>query len=114
MSVPAVLHPFAVPAREADDFLNIVRAEGSVLWSEDGSRYLDGTASLWYCAAGHGRREIVDAVARQMSELDAYHTFGRFTNPPQEELARQLVALGPVPDARILFTQGGSEASTAR
>jgi adenosylmethionine-8-amino-7-oxononanoate aminotransferase len=109
MSVPAVLHPFAVPAREADDFLNIVRAEGSVLWSEDGSRYLDGTASLWYCAAGHGRREIVDAVARQMSELDAYHTFGRFTNPPQEELARQLVALGPVPDARILFTQGGSE-----
>jgi len=109
MSVPAVLHPFAVPAREADDFLNIVRAEGSVLWSEDGSRYLDGTASLWYCAAGHGRREIVDAVARQMSELDAYHTFGRFTNPPQEELAQQLVELGPVPDARILFTQGGSE-----
>jgi adenosylmethionine-8-amino-7-oxononanoate aminotransferase len=110
MSVPAVLHPFAVPAREADEFLNIVRAEGSVLWSEDGSRYLDGTASLWYCAAGHGRREIVDAVARQMSELDAYHTFGRFTNPPEQALAEQLVALGPVPDARILFTQGGSEA----
>ena len=109
MSVPAVLHPFAVPAREADDFLNIVRAEGSVLWSEDGSRYLDGTASLWYCAAGHGRREIVDAVARQMSELDAYHTFGRITNRPQQELAEQLVALGPVPGARILFTQGGSE-----
>ena len=109
MTVPTVLHPFAMPAREADEFLNIVRAEGCVLWSEDGGRYLDATASLWYCAAGHGRREIVDAVARQMSELDAYHTFGRFTNPPAEELARRLVDLGPVPEARILFTQGGSE-----
>ena len=110
MSVPTVLHPFAAPAREAGDFLNIVRAEGCTLWSEDGSRYLDGTASLWYCAAGHGRREIVDAVARQMAELDAYHTFGRFTNPRQEELAEQLIAFGPVPGARIHFTQGGSEA----
>ncbi|MDX6729478.1 MAG: hypothetical protein QOK49_4283 [Baekduia sp.] len=110
MSVPTVLHPFAAPGRQAEDFLEIVRAEGSRLWAADGRSYLDGTASLWYCAAGHGRRAIVDAVAKQMAELDAYHTFGRFTNRPQQELADALVALGPVPDARVLFASGGSEA----
>ena len=110
MSVPAVLHPFANPGREAADFLEIVRAEGSRLWAADGRSYLDGTASLWYCAAGHGRRAIVEAVTAQMGELDAYHTFGRFTNRPQQALAETLLALGPVPGARVLFTSGGSEA----
>ena len=109
MSVPAVLHPFANPARDAGDFLEIVRAQGSRLWGADGRAYLDGTASLWYCAAGHGRREIADAVAAQMGELEAFHTFGRFTNRPSNELAEALVELGPVPGARVLFTNGGSE-----
>lgn len=110
MSVPSVLHPFAAPAREAGDFLEVVRGEGSRVWAADGRGYLDGTASLWYCAAGHGRTEIADAVAAQMSQLEAYHTFGRFTNRPQEELANAILDLGAVPDGRVLFGQGGSEA----
>ncbi len=110
MGVPSVLHPFAAPAREAGDFLEIVRGEGSRVWAADGRDYLDGTASLWYCAAGHGRTEIADAVGAQMSQLEAYHTFGRFTNRPQEELAEVILGLGPVPGGRVLFAQGGSEA----
>lgn len=110
MGVPSVLHPFAAPARDAGDFLPIVRGEGSRVWAADGRSYLDGTASLWYCAVGHGRREIADAVATQMGELEAFHTFGRFTNRPQEQLAEELLALGALPGGRILFTQGGSEA----
>jgi putrescine aminotransferase len=110
MSVPAVLHPFANPARDASEYLEIVRGEGSRLWDADGKAYLDGTASLWYCAAGHGRRQIVEAVAAQMSDLAAYHTFGRFTNRPADQLAEELVELGPIPGARVLFTTGGSEA----
>lgn len=110
MSLPQVLHPFAVPARPAEDYLEIVRGEGCRVWDADGRGYLDGTASLWYCAAGHGRREISDAVAGQMAELEAYHTFARFTNPPEDRLAELLLGLGPLPDARVLFTCGGSEA----
>ncbi|HET8979793.1 MAG TPA: aspartate aminotransferase family protein [Solirubrobacteraceae bacterium] len=110
MSVPRVLHPFANPAKEAGGFLEVVRAEGSRLWDSDGNAYLDGTASLWYCAAGHGRREIVDAAAAQMAEVDAFHTFGRFTNVPSQRLADALLELEPIPDARVLFTNSGSEA----
>jgi adenosylmethionine-8-amino-7-oxononanoate aminotransferase len=110
MTVPQVLHPFAAPARQAGDYLEIVRGEGCRLWDSDGRVYLDGTASLWYCAAGHGRREIADAVAAQMEQVAAYHTFGSFTNTPEQRLAETLMELEPIPDARVLFTLTGSEA----
>ncbi len=111
MAVPRVLHPFAVPARPAEDFLDIVRAEGCRIWDADGRSYLDGTASLWYCAAGHGRREIIDAICAQLGELEAFHTFARFTNPPEQRLADLLInELEAIPDGRVLFTCGGSEA----
>ena len=109
MTLPQVLHPFAAPTRAAGDYLDVVRAEGCRLWDSEGRTYLDGTASLWYCAAGHGRREIIDAVHAQMNELAAYHTFGRFTNPPAQRLADTLTELEPIPGARVLFTNGGSE-----
>ncbi len=110
MALPSVLHPFAVPSRPAEDYLEIVRAEGCRIWDAAGRSYLDGTASLWYCAAGHGRREIIDAICAQLGELDAFHTFARFTNPPEQRLAELILELEPIPDARVLFTCGGSEA----
>jgi putrescine---pyruvate transaminase len=110
MSVPQVFHPFAAPTKPAEHYLEVVRAEGCRLWDNEGKSYLDGTASLWYCAAGHGRSEIVDAVNEQMRVLAAYHTFGRFTNPPARRLADMLMELEPIAGARILFTNGGSEA----
>ena len=110
MTVPQVLHPFAAPTRQAGDYLEIVRGEGCRLWDSDGRVYLDGTASLWYCAVGHGRREIADAVAAQMEQVAAYHTFASFTNGPEQRLAELLMELEPIPDARVLFTLTGSEA----
>ncbi|MBV9805026.1 MAG: aspartate aminotransferase family protein [Solirubrobacterales bacterium] len=110
MALPSVLHPFAVPSRPAEDYLEIVRAEGCRIWDAAGRSYLDGTASLWYCAAGHGRREIIDAICAQLGELDAFHTFARFTNPPEQRLAELILELEPIPEARVLFTCGGSEA----
>jgi adenosylmethionine-8-amino-7-oxononanoate aminotransferase len=110
MTVPQVLHPFAAPTRQAGDFVEVVRGEGCRLWDSEGRTYLDGTASLWYCAAGHGRREITDAVAAQMEQVAAYHTFGSFTNTPEERLTAMLIELEPIQDARVLFTSSGSEA----
>jgi adenosylmethionine-8-amino-7-oxononanoate aminotransferase len=110
MTVPRLLHPFAAPTTDADEFLEIVRADGCRLWDHQGRTYLDGTASLWYCAAGHGRTEIIEAVHEQMGELVAYHTFGRFTNPPAQRLANELMELEPIAGARVLFTNSGSEA----
>jgi putrescine---pyruvate transaminase len=104
----AFLHPYAIPAKE--HFHTIVRGQGALVWDSSGREYVDGMASLWYCAIGHGRSEMADAVAAQMRTLAAYSTFDPFTNEPAEQLATRLSMLAPMPDARVFFTSSGSEA----
>ena len=102
------MHPFAKPTRES--FTPIVRGEGALLFTKDGRELVDGMASLWYCAVGHGRAEIADAVYAQMKVLETYSCFEPFTNEPAEALADRLCAMTPMPDARVFYTCSGSEA----
>ena len=90
--------------------LVIESGEGSHVRSESGVDYLDATAGLWYCNVGHGRREIADAVMRQMSSIAAYSNFGDFATRPTLDLAERLADAAPMPDARVFFTSGGSDA----
>jgi adenosylmethionine-8-amino-7-oxononanoate aminotransferase len=108
VSLPAYLHPFCRPAR--DTFLTIVRGDGALVWDADGNEYIDGMASLWCVNVGHGRREIIDAVAAQMSALACYHTFEPFANEPADRLADEIAAVAPMPGARVFLTTSGSEA----
>jgi putrescine aminotransferase len=104
----AFLHPFAKPTRES--FVRIVRGEGALVWDADGNELVDGMASLWYCAVGHGRAEIADAVSAQMKQLAAYSCFDPFTNGPAEDLAERLHGIAPMADARVFLCCSGSEA----
>ena len=104
----AFLHPFAPPSRES--FITLSRGDGALVWDADGTEYIDAMASLWYCAIGHGRREMAEAIADQITTLEAYSCFDPFTTPPADELAERLVALTPIADARVFFCQSGSEA----
>lgn len=105
-------HPFAdmhtVQGRE----LVIDRAEGVWLYDEDGKRYLDATAALWYANVGHGRREIADAVAEQMKRLAGYQIFDVFANRPALALAERLTQLAPLGEGSVTFftSGGGSDA----
>jgi len=108
--VPALLHPFAKPSLSSQCFVRMVRGEGAAVFDDAGRRYVDAMASLWYCNVGHARGEVVDAVTRQMRELETYHCFERFAGPRAEELAARLSALAPVPGSRVFLTSGGSEA----
>jgi putrescine aminotransferase len=105
---PAYLHPFCRPAR--DSFVTIVRGDGAVVWDDAGNEYVDGMASLWCVNVGHGRREIVDAVAVQMSALACYHTFEPFANEPADRLSDEIASFAPMNGARIFLTTSGSEA----
>lgn len=107
---PRLLHSFARPAAGADTYITIVGGEGAEVVDAVGRRYIDALASLWYCNIGHGRREVVEAIAGQAGRLAGYHTFDRFTNEPADALAERLARLAPMPDARVFFTSGGSEA----
>jgi putrescine aminotransferase len=93
-----------------DDAIVIERGDGVWLWDDRGNRYLDGSASLWYCNVGHGREEIADAVAAQMKKLEAWSIFGDAATPPAVELADKLAELSSLEEAKIFFTTGGGDA----
>ncbi|MEO5724358.1 MAG: aminotransferase class III-fold pyridoxal phosphate-dependent enzyme [Ilumatobacteraceae bacterium] len=102
------LHPFAKPTRSS--YVRIVRGQGALVWDSDGNELIDGMASLWYCAVGHGRGEIADAVAAQIRQIAAYSCFDPFTTGPAEDLADDLATIAPMPDARVFLCCSGSEA----
>ena len=108
MTKSAFLHPFAKPTQT--DFVTIVRGEGATVFDDTGRAYVDALASLWYCNIGHGRGDVVDAVADQMRRLEAFHTFERFTNEPAEALCEALAHIAPFPSTRVFLTSSGSEA----
>lgn len=107
---PALLHPFAPPAKAAGDYISLVRGEGARVFDADGKSYIDGLANLWLCQVGHGRREIIDAVAAQMSGLECFNTFNPFTNPSADAAAEAVRVRSPHPDGRVFFGLGGSDA----
>lgn len=103
-------HPFAdMAAVEAGGELVVERGEGVHVWDEDGHRYLDATAALWYCNVGYGRGEIAEAAAEQLRRLPAYSAFGDLSNRPAMELAERVAQIAPVPDSKVFLTSGGSD-----
>ena len=102
-------HGFAdMGAVDGREFV-VDRGEGCYVWDENGRRYLDGTASLWYANVGYGRDEIARAAAAQLEKLHAYHVFGDFATRPVLDLADRLAALAPVPESKVFLTSGGSD-----
>jgi beta-alanine--pyruvate transaminase len=86
----------------------LARASGMSYWTADGREILDGVAGLWCVNAGHGRKEIADAVARQMHTMDFAPTF-QMGHPLAFELANRLAELSPPGLDRVFFTNSGSE-----
>ena len=103
-------HPFADMGSVARERLTLVRGEGNYVWDDAGTKYLDGSAALWYANLGHGRPEIARAVSEQLSTLDAYMTFGDYANEPSLRLAERLSALAPTPGSKVIFGSGGGDA----
>src|SRR5438552_875173 len=110
MSDTSLWHPFSDMASVRGNELVLVRGEGVHVWDDAGNRYLDGSASLWYCNVGHGREEIADAVARQLRTLETWSIFGEVANPPALELAAKLASVAPMDGAKVFFTMGGGDA----
>lgn len=84
-------------------------ADGLFYTDVEGRQILDGTAGLWCCNAGHGRREIAEAVSRQISSMDFAPTF-QMGHPLPFQLAERLADIAPRGLNRVFFTNSGSEA----
>ncbi len=83
-------------------------AEGMFYTDVEGRQIIDGTSGLWCCNAGHGRKEIAEAVSKQIVKMDFAPTF-QMGHPLPFQLAERLVEIAPKGLNRVFFTNSGSE-----
>jgi len=109
---PLSLDEFWMPFTPNRDFKAdpkiVVRAEGMYYWNDRGEKIIDASSGLFCVAAGHGRREIAEAVHQQLSELDFVAPFLR-AHPKSFELATRVAELTPGDLNRVFFVNSGSE-----
>ncbi len=110
--VKSLLHPFTRPStHEKDGPLVIVRGDGAWIYDDKGRAYLEAAAGLWCTSLGFSERRLAEAAYRQMNTLPFMHLFTSRTHSPAVELAERLLAIAPVPMAKVFFANSGSEAA---
>jgi len=91
--------------------LEFVSGEGVELVTADGARYLDFISGYGVVNTGHCHPRVVAAIQEQASRLIHVSTMG--STAPASRYAARLCAVAPVDDAKLFFTNSGTEAVEA-
>ena len=86
----------------------IVGAHGNTLIDDQGRQVFDSLSGLWTSGAGHNRKEIQEAVAKQLGTLDYAPGF-QFGHPLSFQLAEKIAELTPAGLDHVFYTDSGSE-----
>jgi beta-alanine--pyruvate transaminase len=117
MTAPAALHrdemeafwmPFTANRQFKANPRMLAKAEGMHYWTPEGRPILDAVAGLWCVNAGHGRREISEAVARQIATMEYAPPF-QMGHPAAFQLANEVASWLPKDMGHVFFTNSGSE-----
>jgi len=87
----------------------VVSAKDMYYTTDDGRQLLDGTSGLWCVSAGHRRAPIVEALKRQLDELDYVAAFN-MSHPKVFMAAQRVAEHMPAGLDHVFFTNSGSEA----
>jgi 4-aminobutyrate aminotransferase len=90
--------------------IEIVRAEGRRVTDANGRTYLDFFAGILTNAIGYDVAEISDAIRAQVG-TGVLHTSTLYLIRNQVELAERIAGLSGIPDAKVFFTNSGTEAN---
>ncbi len=88
--------------------INVEKANGVYLYDRSGKRYLDFSSQLMNVNIGHGRKEVTEAVVKQMDELS--YVAPSFATEVRGKLGKKLQELSPGNLTKTFFTLGGAEA----
>jgi len=105
-----IWHPFT-QMKEWEEGVPLIISEGRGSFLRDiyGRWYLDGVSSLWVNVHGHRKREIDDAVRRQLDRI-SHSTLLGLGNEPSVELAEKLISIVPDGLSRVFYSDNGSTA----
>lgn len=91
--------------------LNIVKAEGSMLWDAEGKSYIDLIGGISVCNIGHRHPDVVAAIKKQADEYLHIMVYGEFVENPQVQYAKLLTDHLPITLNAVFYTASGSEAT---
>ncbi|MEB0260149.1 MULTISPECIES: adenosylmethionine--8-amino-7-oxononanoate transaminase [unclassified Mucilaginibacter] len=103
-----IWHPYT-QMKTAQPPIPIVRGEGTCLYAEDGTKYIDAISSWWVNIHGHSHPYIAKKIAEQLTVLE-HAIFAGFTHPGAVELAERLLAILPNNQAKAFYSDNGSTA----
>src|SRR5205809_4287978 len=102
-----LIHPLHHPVDNANTVI-YVRGRGVMIQDIDGHEYIDGLSGLWNVNVGHGRAELAQAAAAQMTELAYCSGFVGSSNIPSITLADRLLELTAGSMQAVFLTSGGA------
>jgi putrescine aminotransferase len=105
-----LIHPLYHPADHTRPMV-VVRGEGTDIIDADGKRYFDALSGLWNVHVGHGRTELAQVAAEQMSTLAFNNNYVGFANVPSARLAEKLIELAYPNLNAVYFTTAGAESN---
>lgn len=84
------------------------KAEGATVYDAHGNKWIDFTSGVLITNAGHGRKEMIDAVVKQAQHglLTSYC----FATESRYKFSRALQAVAPRKDDKVMLMSTGSEA----
>jgi len=87
----------------------IESGKGAILTDIRGKKYIDGVSSLWVTVHGHRKKEIDQAVAKQLKKI-SHTTLLGLSNIPAIQLAEKLIAISPRGLTKVFYSDSGSTA----
>lgn len=88
----------------------ITKAEGIYMWDENGKRYIDASSGPMICNVGQNVPEIVEAITKQLHEVNYAHRY-TYATKPAIELSEAIVNMAPEGLNWVSFCSGGTEAT---
>lgn len=90
--------------------LEIEKAEGSWLYSPDGTKYLDLISGVSVSNTGHRNPRVIEAIKNQADNYLHLMVYGELVQSPQVHFAAKLASLLPETLSCCYFVNSGSEA----
>ena len=91
--------------------LEIVKAEGCILYDADGKEYLDLIGGISVANIGHRHPKVIEAIQKQLEAYLHIMVYGEFIETPQVQYAKLLTDHLPASLNSVYFTNSGTEAT---
>ena len=91
--------------------LEIIKAEGALLYDVNGKKYIDLIGGINVANVGHRHPKVIEAIKNQLDAYMHIMVYGEFVETPQVQYAKLLTEHLPASLNSVYFTNSGTEAT---